>query len=268
MITSSEIQKIAKGEIPDKTVEKDYILTWVLIGMANIGLGKKLIFKGGTALRKFYYKDYRYSEDLDFTLYRENQKDEILDAIKPIAPVLKELANIPIELNPESQKFKNTITLYIQYAGPLGGMISKNNIKVDITIKELVIYPVNPVKLLPLYSDQPGNITFPVYSPEEIMIEKICSILDPARHEPRDVYDIWHLLEHGGVELHTLRDDFFKKCKFKQLEKDYLKIQVDKKDPVYQKLWEVRLGNQMTGLPPFDNVYRAIKRHLRKAQLI
>jgi hypothetical protein len=31
-------------------------------------LSESLILKGGTALRKYYFEDYRVSEDLDFTL--------------------------------------------------------------------------------------------------------------------------------------------------------------------------------------------------------
>ncbi|GAI46757.1 unnamed protein product, partial [marine sediment metagenome] len=49
-------------------IEKDYILSWVLAGIAaNKKLQNKLVFKGGTALKKCYFGNYRFSEDLDFT---------------------------------------------------------------------------------------------------------------------------------------------------------------------------------------------------------
>ena len=53
-------------------IEKDYILSWVLAGIAtNKELQNGLIFKGGTALKKCYFGNYRFSEDLDFTAKEE-----------------------------------------------------------------------------------------------------------------------------------------------------------------------------------------------------
>lgn len=268
MITSGEIQRIARGEISDKTVEKDYIQSWVLISLSNTELREKLIFKGGTALRKFYFENYRYSEDLDFTLSRESQKDMILDGFKEIIPVLRELANIQMQVNPEYEEHENTITCYINYIGPFGGMIERNQMKTNITVKELLLYPINDGKLLLLYSDQPKNITYPVYSLEEIVIEKLCCILDSARHEPRDIYDFWCLMEDKEVTLEALVNAFSQKCEFKQLEVNRLKEQVEKKEAVYKNLWETRLKKQMVRLPPFENVYRTVKRHLRKTKLV
>jgi predicted nucleotidyltransferase component of viral defense system len=50
-------------------IEKDYVLGWLLAGIANDpDLSKTWVFKGGTCLRKCYYETYRFSEDLDFTV--------------------------------------------------------------------------------------------------------------------------------------------------------------------------------------------------------
>ena len=49
-------------------IEKDYILSWVLAGIAvNVKLQNELIFKGGTALKKCYFGNCRFSEDLGGT---------------------------------------------------------------------------------------------------------------------------------------------------------------------------------------------------------
>jgi len=69
MIQSGEIHRMAhKQGLGDKTIEKDYVLTWVLLAIANSTLKERLAFKGGTAIKKIYVPDYRFSEDLDFTL--------------------------------------------------------------------------------------------------------------------------------------------------------------------------------------------------------
>jgi uncharacterized protein len=55
--------------VRDQQIEKDYVLSWILQGIAeNESLAKALVFKGGTVLKKAYFKDYRFSEDLDFTI--------------------------------------------------------------------------------------------------------------------------------------------------------------------------------------------------------
>ncbi len=49
-------------------IEKDYALSYVLAGISSVpDLSETLIFKGGTALKKFFFGDYRFSEDLDFS---------------------------------------------------------------------------------------------------------------------------------------------------------------------------------------------------------
>lgn len=49
-------------------IERDYALGYVLAGMAKEpALADSLAFKGGTALRKLFFGDYRFSEDLDFS---------------------------------------------------------------------------------------------------------------------------------------------------------------------------------------------------------
>jgi predicted nucleotidyltransferase component of viral defense system len=54
-------------------LKRYYILSWILFGISqNDLLSKILVFKGATALKKVYFEDYRFSEDLDFTLLDEN----------------------------------------------------------------------------------------------------------------------------------------------------------------------------------------------------
>jgi len=51
------------------TIEKDYVLSWMLAGINEHPLlSEILIFKGGTCLKKCFFAKYRFSEDLDFVL--------------------------------------------------------------------------------------------------------------------------------------------------------------------------------------------------------
>jgi len=49
------------------TVERDYTQNWLLKNLNSINMA----LKGGTGLRKVYFKDYRFSDDLDFTLLED-----------------------------------------------------------------------------------------------------------------------------------------------------------------------------------------------------
>ena len=69
MISLAEIKReAAKLGIDVAVIEKDYVLSWVLKGIYDSHLADSLVFKGETALRKVYFADYRFSEDLVFTI--------------------------------------------------------------------------------------------------------------------------------------------------------------------------------------------------------
>jgi len=70
MIGLPEVQRIAyRSGVSERMIERDYILTWALIGLARHPImGSSAALKGGTALKKLYFTDWRYSEDLDFTV--------------------------------------------------------------------------------------------------------------------------------------------------------------------------------------------------------
>lgn len=62
MIKPGEIQQKAREVgVRDHQIEKDYILSWILKGIAqHEQLSKAIVFKGGTVLKKIYFEDYRF----------------------------------------------------------------------------------------------------------------------------------------------------------------------------------------------------------------
>ncbi len=88
MISKTEIQKISKQwNLEDHVIEKDYVLGWLLWGIAkNSILSQYWILKGGSAIKKCYVDTHRYSQDLDFTVLPEgpwtpDDLNEIFDEI-------------------------------------------------------------------------------------------------------------------------------------------------------------------------------------------
>ena len=70
MISRKEIRDFSdKYNVYKNTIDQDWTLGHILNAIYSLEENRKnLVFKGGTALKKCYFKEYRFSEDLDFTL--------------------------------------------------------------------------------------------------------------------------------------------------------------------------------------------------------
>lgn len=115
------------------------------------------------------------------------------------------------------------------------------------------------------YRDLPEDAPIHVYSLDEIATEKTVALLDRARNEPRDLYDLWFLTANGHVRLADLLDAIVRKLGFRGLTLAEVSKELKAKEARYKKLWEVRLGAQMAELPEFDVVYRTIRRAIWQA---
>ena len=69
MITTAELHRVAEKEgIRFDQAEKDYVILWLMSGLAHSGAKDySWVLKGGTCLRHCYYRGYRFSEDIDFS---------------------------------------------------------------------------------------------------------------------------------------------------------------------------------------------------------
>lgn len=101
MITRREVSTVAaRYKLKDTQVEKDYVLTWLLLAISrNETLSRILVFKGGTVLKKAYFEDYRFSEDLDFTLLDETVSNEaLIREFESVFTFVKRDANISMKM--------------------------------------------------------------------------------------------------------------------------------------------------------------------------
>ena len=83
-LISNALAGVGGRRIPEAIIERDYVLAWFWTGRAGHPLREILAFKGGTALRRCWFEDYRFSEDLDFTLTRPVKFDEIRAGLNEI----------------------------------------------------------------------------------------------------------------------------------------------------------------------------------------
>ena len=117
------------------------------------------------------------------------------------------------------------------------------------------------------FTDLPEGRRILVYSLQEIATEKTLALADRARNETRDLYDLWHLTSHEGIELGALADAMRQKLEFRGKPFAGIADAIRNKEARLKALWSGRLAYQMTTLPEFDEVFRAVQRALRQADL-
>ncbi len=267
MIKPGEIQqKARKAGVRDQQIEKDYVLSWILCGTArHIQLSKALAFKGGTVLKKVYFEDYRFSEDLDFTLLDESLTDEqILTWFAEVFKRIREEANIPLEVIETNKHDDGGINFYISFVGPLGGQGSNKKIKTDISRTEKLVFPPVLMPVLTGYSDLPEHRLL-CYSLEEVLVEKLRSVMQ--RMQARDYYDLWYLLEHHNMDIDLYASEFEAKCAAKGLSAADFHKKLSERLPQYKARWVKSLSEQIKDLPDFARAEREVQRHIRKLNM-
>ena len=263
MIKPGEIQKKANQVgVRDQQIEKDYILSWILWGVANHEqLSKVLVFKGGTVLKKVYFEDYRFSEDLDFTLLNnEISNEQIFEWFKETFEEIKEESNIPLEIIDDNEHEDGGINFYIGYVGPLGGFGNNKKVKVDISRSEKLEFEPVVKKVFIEYSDL-EDYELLCYPLEELLVEKLrCTM---QRTQPRDYYDIWYLVEIEKMEVEYFTNEFRNKCLNKELNPEDFHNKLEQKLLQYKARWQKSMSDQIKDLPDFEQVEREVSRKIK-----
>lgn len=264
MIKPGEIQQKANTVgVRDQQIEKDYILSWILFGISkHEQLSKAIVFKGGTVLKKVYFKDYRFSEDLDFTLLNaEILNEQIFAWFKEVFEFIKDEANIPIDIIDNNEHEDGGINFYISYIGPLGGQRNNKKVKVDISRSEQLVFEPIMKDVFIGYSDLEEHQLL-CYPLEEVLVEKMRSVMQ--RMQARDFYDIWYLLVEHKIDVDFYVSEFESKCKSKDLLHTDFPKKLDERLPQYKGRWKSSMSEQIKDLPNFDQAEREVQRHLKK----
>ena len=266
MIDRQELSDFARElSLSLNVVEKDYVLGWLLAGIAaNETLTGHWVFKGGTCLKKCWFETYRFSEDLDFTITEESHLNEdfLLRTFRNISDWIYEESGI--EIPADQIKFKvsrfqggSYAEGRIYYVGPLQQRRNLARIKFDLTTKEKLVMEPEEREVHHPYSDRPeAGIRVSCYCFEEVFAEKVRALSE--RERPRDLYDVVHLYRHDeihpdrSVVMQTLRE----KCAFKNIPvptKDSL-LTENARDKLLAE-WEDMLAHQLPVLPPFEQFW-------------
>lgn len=270
MISVEELRNLADSlNITQiNVIEKDWVLGHIINQIFSSQLfSSSLVFKGGTSLRKCWFSNYRFSEDLDFTILGPNlnsvsELEEQIDSIK------HNLHDIGIRIGTsELRQTLNTknerafiVKLPYQAVLPVSAILPKINL--DLSSYEKMIYPITQKNIIHNFSDS-SIITNQVvsYSIEEILIEKMRTILQ--RFYPRDLYDVYYILSYSAFDPLEIKNSFLEKCNYKNVPfssvNDFFdKVRLDNA----RNAWNKSLSHLIKNLPDFDMVIGVLNKSL------
>src|SRR3989339_2246267 len=244
-LLSNRIARAGGRRIPEAVLERDYCIAWFLAGLSGTSLSERLAFKGGTAIKHCYFGDYRFSEDLDFTVVNETEFDTIRREMDGVFAAIRQRSAIEFRYAREDRhSHANSYTFYLSYEGPLPAAPARKEIKVDVTIKERIVFTLakkHALRVYEEYADLPMNAIVQVYTLDEIAAEKVVAMCDRARNEPRDLYDIWYLCANQYVALRDLVSAISEKLKFRGKSLEIVRDEFLRKEARLKKLWKLRL---------------------------
>lgn len=192
---------------------------------------------GGTALQRFYFNEYRYSEDLDFFLldngtHNKDSKDfqyfiEALDS-----------NSIEYKLNVSSPYFNQII-------------IKENNLKIDL-INDYVYHEKDFLKLKNgLYVDSIQNI----------FANKLETSM--SRNEARDIFDIYIILKNTNINVDKSFDLLTKKSNLEPKTIVNFLLQIELTQINYKNI-QVKNENILNDF--FENFHQIIAKNFSERQ--
>ena len=269
--------------LPSYVIERDYLLSWILAGISQVPtLSESLVFKGGTALKKCYFGDYRFSEDLDFTAQSDtvsipDMERNVKQVCEVAARFVEEYANLEInceryterEPHPGGQQAFDIYATYPWQRQPY------TKVKIEITMDEPVLRPVKERAVIHDYEES-IEAEIKVYSLEEIVAEKLRAILQQmarlrergwARSRARDYYDIWRIMGRfrDQMDLTEFSSLLSEKCAVRDVRYDgYEDFFREDMLAYVEDTWETFLQPLMRDLPSFELVIRGLRPQMKE----
>jgi len=202
--------------IPYETVLKDYAIGHLLLAIAHEPLvADSLVMKGGTALKKLYFGDYRFSEDLDFSAESGPRGAALEDALRAVASRAQETLSskgpfgvvidrvVHRDPHPRDQE---SFAFRVQYPWQRRPLCL---VKLEVTVDEPILLPAPARPIIHGCGEELAGAVR-AYSLEEIVAEKLRALLQNearrgergwVRPRCRDLYDLWRIVGNPSAAL-------------------------------------------------------------------
>lgn len=254
MISYQEIEtESAKIGVSPQTIEKDYHLDWYLVALRSEKLFSQFSFYGGTAIKKSYIPNHRFSEDIDLISGAKLDPDVIRQTLARAHKFVEKEANLFYSYRPDEVQIVGTQTRFvIHYRGfsEIGG-IKRFLLDLAQGIEELP-KPISRRLITPYRDLAERKVQIQALPVEVICADKLALIVDRKRKEPRDIYDLWSVLTQ--VKKFDRRLFLSRFQKTLSYSADFEIIRFAFKDSDFQRAWEIRLKHQVPHLPDFNVV--------------
>jgi predicted nucleotidyltransferase component of viral defense system len=255
-------ERVREWGLREDVVEKDYVLGWLLWGIAaDPELGRSWVFKGGTCLKKCYIETYRFSEDLDFTVLPDGpvRPDEVAPILVRVLERVTDESGIDfsvMEPRFRSRRSEGSTEGRVYYRGPRAAP-GAASVKLDLTSDEVLARETVMRPIAHPYDDAlPAPAEARCYSFEELFAEKLRAMGERSR--PRDLYDIVNLYRRPDLRLRgeEIRAALIEKCESKGVSvPSFASIEASEFIMELESEWENMLGHQLPALPPFGQFW-------------
>jgi len=263
--------------IRQNIVENDYALSYLLAAIADSdGLCENLVLKGGTALKKLYFENYRFSEDLDYStrvIGPIQNIDTLMQAVVgQMTSALNERGPFQVNLeplillqpHPGDQKAYLVRVQFPVQRQPLC------RLKVEITIDEPILLPVETRPVIHGFAED-FHADVPVYSLIEITAEKLRALLQSrarlqergwgASRVCRDYYDLWYLFKQPGIRSPDLVPLIQQKCIVRNVSYESpADFVADDLFAVARNVWQQQLLPFVPVAPPVEKCLAEVKK--------
>ena len=214
MIERTEIEEKAKEfEIHAANVERDYVFGWLLFAIFTVSsLRNEIFLKGGNALRKGYFKNTRFSYDLDFGIPYDIDQSALLQEVNKICDFIQQKAGVsfvtgdnrikeafsPSESPIPGLRVYELRIYFKDFYGQRDDL--RIRISMDVTRFDKVLLDIQTRPLIHPYSDE-ATVACEIrcMKLEEIIATKLKCLLQ-RQHAP-DLFDYAHSIKLLGGTL-------------------------------------------------------------------
>lgn len=185
MLTSETFKTIATRDgVPLPYVEKDYVMGWLLWAISNDPwLGSNLVLKGGNCLRKIYFSDTRFSDDLDFTALQLDAEQTFKRRLSSICDMVSDASGIEFDRARLVVVEKETplssckaLDGRVYFRGMADDASVTMRVKFDVSDYERIVLPTPRLPIIHDYEDADTmRCSVLTYSLEEVLAEKLRS---------------------------------------------------------------------------------------------
>ena len=239
-------------------IEKDYVLSLALVQLSHSELQNHVVFKGGTAIKKMYFPDARFSVDLDFNFTEVSIGKIKKELVTLLSLDLFDTVHF-VKLKGEFQSKKNDVyRCMIEYTGPLKHHVYQS-VRLDFSKRGSSVGTVQKRPILDTYGEETTGITIPTMDITEMFAEKCRALFTRKEQKSKDLFDLYFLINKDVVIKKGLINEKFLGYKEQFILDEFIRIGQE-----IEGVWKRDIQDLLPrdDIPPFNDVISLLRAKL------